>query len=422
MDFVGFDNYIEKLGKKAKLARVSISTATTGQKNDALLEISYAIEKNMAEIITQNNIDIEKARNNGMPETKIDRLMLNEPRLYSISRACVKLTTLEDPVGEIISGSVRPNGMKISKVRVPMGIVGIIYESRPNVTVDAAALCLKSGNVAILRGGKEAINTNLCLTRLMREAIVKSGLDANVIQLVEDTSREVVSQMMKANEYIDVLIPRGGAGLINAVLKEATIPVIQTGVGNCHAYVDETADIRMAVDIVNNGKCSRPSVCNALESCLVHKSVADEFLPKLKRRLDESNVEIRGCETTKMILGDSVKPATEEDYATEFLDYVICIKVVGSLAEAIDHINEYSTGHSEVIITESLFSAEEFQKMVDSAAVYVNCSTRFTDGEEFGLGAEIGISTQKLHARGPMGLKELTTTKYIVTGDGQIRE
>ena len=351
----------------------------------------------------------------------MDRLRLTPERIQGISDACIQLTNLEDPVGEIIEGSTRPNGMKISKIRVPMGVVGIIYESRPNVTVDAASLCIKSGNAAILRGGKEAICSNKVLMNTMREAVALCGFPEDIVQLVEDTSREVSTQMMQANGLIDVLIPRGGAGLIQAVVKNATLPVIETGTGNCHIYVDATADLAMAVNITDNGKTQRPSVCNALETCLVHKDVAEEFLPMLKAKLDEHQVEIRGCERTAAILGDCVVPATEQDYATEFLDYIISIKVVDSVEEAIAHVSKYSTGHSECIVTESYANARKFQEEVDSACVYVNCSTRFTDGGEFGLGAEIGISTQKLHARGPMGLKELTTMKYLICGDGQIR-
>lgn len=422
MNFINFESYIERLGKKAKSAKKSIAVATTGQKNDALLEISYALESSIDRIIEENAIDIQRARENGMSAAMIDRLTLSEARIRNIAKACVNLTNLEDPVGVIQSGSVRPNGMKIQKISVPLGVVGIIYESRPNVTVDAAALCLKSGNAVILRGGKEALNSNKILVQIMREAIARAGLDEDIIQIVSDTSREVVMEMMRLNEYIDVLVPRGGGGLINAVIENATIPVIQTGVGNCHVYVDSSADLRMAADIVYNGKCSRPSVCNAIETCLVHRDIAESFLPILKRRLDDKNVEIRGCHITRMILGNDVVSVTDDDYAKEFLDYIIAIRVVDDLAQAIEHIDTYSTGHSECIVTESLFSAEEFQRQIDAAAVYVNCSTRFTDGEEFGLGAEIGISTQKLHARGPMGLKELTTTKFLINGDGQIRE
>ena len=414
-------NYIEKLGTRAKACKTDIGTASTSQKNDALLEIAHTLRRSMAEIIEQNKVDLDNGRFANMKQSLLDRLMLDENRIENIAKACEKLVALDDPVGQIESGSVRPNGMKITKVRVPMGVVGIIYEARPNVTVDAAALCLKSGNAVILRGGKEAFNTNKILVDLMRKAIETAGFPADIIQLVEDTDRGIAIDMMQANGYIDVLVPRGGANLIKAVVKSATVPVIETGTGNCHVYVDSTADLSMAVGIVDNGKTQRPSVCNAVESCLVHKNVAEDFLPKLKKRLDKHNLEIRGCEMTSMILGDEVVPASMDDYATEFLDYIISIKVVDGLAEAIEHIQKYSTGHSECIVTESLFAAEEFQKRIDSAAVYVNCSTRFTDGEEFGLGAEIGISTQKLHARGPMGLKELTTVKFLINGNGQIR-
>ena len=422
MDYMISGDYIERIGKAAKLASKSICSATSSQKNDALNEIAYALRKCRDAILEANSTDLYHARVVKMRESLIDRLTLNETRIESIANACENLTKLSDPVGMIDEGCVRPNGMRITKTRVPMGVIGIIYESRPNVTVDAASLCLKSGNAVILRGGKEASETNKCLVKIMRAALSRVGFDEDIIQYVEDTARDAVMHLMKANEYVDVLIPRGGAGLINAVIQNATVPVIQTGVGNCHVYVDETADLRMAVDIVDNGKTSRPSVCNAVETCLVHKSVAEEFLPKLKSRLDKSNVEIRGCEITRMILGDDVIPATDEDFETEFLDYILAVRVVDDLAMAIEHIQKYSTGHSECIVTQSLFAAETFKKEIDAAAVYVNCSTRFTDGEEFGLGAEIGISTQKLHARGPMGLKELTTIKYIVEGDGQIRE
>ena len=414
-------NYIQRLATNAKECRGELANASSSQKNDALLEIAHILRRCMPKIIEQNKIDLENARNRNIKESMLDRLALDEKRIEGIANACQKLVALEDPVGQIESGSIRPNGMRITKVRVPMGVVGIIYEARPNVTVDAAALCLKSGNCVILRGGKEALNTNKMLVELMRQAVESAGFPADIIQLVEDTDRGIALDMMQANGYIDVLVPRGGANLIKAVVKNATVPVIETGTGNCHVYVDQSADLQMAVDIVDNGKTQRPSVCNAVETCLVHRNIADEFLPRLKKKLDEHNVEIRGCEMTRMILGPSVVPAMELDYATEFLDYIIAVKVVDSLGEAIEHIGKYSTGHSECIVTESLFSAEEFQKRVDSAAVYVNCSTRFTDGEEFGLGAEIGISTQKLHARGPMGLKELTTMKFLINGDGQIR-
>ena len=414
-------NYIEQLGEKALEAKRKIATASTGEKNKVLEAIAQVLLENSDAILAENEKDIANARDNGISETMVDRLRLTKERIKGIADACMELVNLEDPVGEVLQGSVRPNGMRITKVRVPMGVIGIIYESRPNVTVDAGALCLKSGNAAILRGGKEAIHSNMILVNLMQRALETSGFAKETIQLVEDTSREVSTQMMQANGYIDILIPRGGAGLIQAVVQNATVPVIETGTGNCHIYVDDSADLEMAVQITDNGKTQRPSVCNALETCLVHKDVADKFLPMLQKVFEKHQVEIRGCERTKAILGDSVVLATPQDYATEFLDYIMSIKVVDSIEEAIAHIRKYSTGHSECIITESYRHAEQFQKEIDSACVYVNCSTRFTDGGEFGLGAEIGISTQKLHVRGPMGLKELTTMKYLINGSGQIR-
>ena len=414
--------YIQDLGSKAKACKSRIATASTMEKNDALAEIAFVLRRCKAEIIEANAIDLQNARARKMSESLIDRLTLNEDRIEGMAQACEKLSALPDPVGEVVSGSTRPNGMSIRKVRVPIGVIGIIYEARPNVTVDAAILCLKSGNCCILRGGKEAINSNMILVELMRKAVSCAGLDHDVIQLVSNTDRELAVDMMKANGYIDLLIPRGSAGLINAVVQNATVPVIETGTGNCHVYVDQSADLKMAVDIVDNGKTQRPSVCNAVETCLVHKSVAEKFLPMLKTRLDEHNVEIRGDEITAYILGrENVTPADEDDYATEFLDYILAVRVVDDFAQALEHIEKYSTGHSECIVTESLFAATEFQKRVDAAAVYVNCSTRFTDGDMFGLGAEIGISTQKMHARGPMGLKQLTSSKYIIYGNGQIR-
>lgn len=414
-------NYIDELGQRAVAAKSGIAAASTLKKNEILTEIAKVLCRNIAIILEENEKDIARAEQNGISEVMIDRLRLSTERINLIADACIQLVALEDPIGEVLEGSVRPNGMQITKVRVPMGVVGIIYESRPNVTVDAAALCIKSGNAAILRGGKEAIHSNKVLMRLMQQAIESCGLAGETVQLVEDTSRETSRAMMKANKYIDLLIPRGGAGLIQTIVQNATVPVIETGTGNCHIYVDSTADLAMAVDITDNGKTQRPSVCNALESCLVHRSVAEKFLPMLKERLDAHQVELRGCERTAQILGDCVVPATEEDYAREFLDYIMSVKVVASIDEAIAHINKYTTGHSECIITESYNHARQFQQEVDAACVYVNCSTRFTDGGEFGLGAEIGISTQKLHVRGPMGLRELTTMKYLITGDGQIR-
>ncbi len=415
-------NYIEVLGTNAKKARGELAAAMTTQKNEALLEISHILRRSVDKIIEENAKDIKNAKEKGISEAMIDRLTLNEKRIENIANACEYLTKLDDPVGMVDGGGVRPNGIKVIKTRVPIGTIGIIYEARPNVTVDAAALCLKSGNAVILRGGSVAYYSNKCLVDLMRIAVERAGFNPDIIQLVENTAREVATMMMKANGYIDVLIPRGGAGLIDNVIKNATVPVIETGKGNCHIYIDESADLDMAVKVTDNAKTQRPSVCNAIETCLVHRTVAERFLLKLKKELDKHNVEIRGCNLTKMILGDCVKDVTEEDYATEYDDYILAVRVVDDFYQAIEHITQYSTGHSECIITESLYAAEEFQKRIDAAAVYVNCSTRFTDGEEMGLGAEIGISTQKLHTRGPMGLKELTTIKWLISGNGQIRE
>lgn len=414
-------NYAETLGSRAKACRKAAATASTAEKNAALAAISAALREGVDIILDANNADLIAARENGMSEAMQDRLRLTADRINGIADGVDDVIKLEDPIGEVISGSVRPNGMSITKVRVPLGTIAIIFESRPNVTVDAAVLCLKSGNAVILRGGKEAFNSNRCLCSIMRSALAKVGLPEDLIQFVEDTSREVSNELMRCSDYIDVLIPRGGAGLIRACKQNATVPVIETGTGNCHVFVDETADLPMAVSIVNNGKTRRVSVCNAVESLLVHENIAEEFLPMIKAKLDEKHVEIRGCERTKAILGDSVVPAAEEDYATEFLDYIISVKVVKSLDEAIGHIDRYTTHHSECIVTNDLANAERFQKEIDAAAVYVNVSTAFTDGGMFGLGAEIGISTQKLHARGPMGLRELTSMKFLIGGNGQIR-
>ena len=414
-------NYAETLGSRAKACRKAAATASTAEKNAALAAISTALRESIDVILDSNEADLIAARENGMSEAMQDRLRLTADRINGIADGVDDVIKLEDPIGEVISGSVRPNGMSITKVRVPLGTIAIIFESRPNVTVDAAVLCLKSGNAVILRGGKEAFNSNRCLCSIMRSALAKVGLPEDLIQFVEDTSREVSNELMRCSDYIDVLIPRGGAGLIRACKQNATVPVIETGTGNCHVFVDETADLPMAVSIVNNGKTRRVSVCNAVESLLVHENIAEEFLPMIKAKLDEKHVEIRGCERTKAILGDSIVPAAEEDYATEFLDYIISVKVVKSLAEAIEHIDKYTTHHSECIVTNNLANAERFQKEIDAAAVYVNVSTAFTDGGMFGLGAEIGISTQKLHARGPMGLRELTSMKFLIGGNGQIR-
>lgn len=415
-------NYAEKLGVNARNAQIAINSADTALKNKALKAVAENLIDKTDYIIQQNMTDLENAKANGMSVSMQDRLKLTPERIKGMADGVLKIVELTDPVGQITEGYTRPNGLQIIKTKVPLGVIGIIFESRPNVTVDASALCLKSGNAVILRGGKEAINSNKCLCGIMREAVEKSGLPADIIQLVEDTSRETASDMMKLNRYIDVLIPRGGAGLINAVINQATVPVIQTGVGNCHVYVDESADIEMAVNIADNAKTQRPSVCNAIESLLVHKNIADEFLKKIAERYKKHSVEIYGDIATKSILGNDISDATETEYAKEFNDYKIAVKVVENIDEAIAHIRKYGTGHSECIVTESLENARKFQTQVDAAAVYVNASTRFTDGGEFGLGAEIGISTQKLHTRGPMGLSELTTVKYLVNGNGQIRE
>lgn len=413
--------YIETLGSNAVKVKKILAVADTGKKNAALAKISRALIENSDKIIEANQKDLAAARENGMSVSMQDRLMLNEDRIKGIASAVDELIKLEDPIGKVDNGSVRPNGMRITKIRVPMGIIGMIYESRPNVTADAATLCLKTGNAVILRGGKEAYNSNKCICETMREAVEKAGFPKDIIQFVDDTTREVTTELMKCDKYLDLLIPRGGAGLIKAVTKNATVPVIETGTGNCHLYVDESADIEMAVNITDNAKTQRPSVCNAIETLLVHKNIAEKFLPAVKKKLDEHNVEIRGCADTKRILGDCVVPATEEDYATEFGDYIIAVRVVDDISQAIEHIAEYSTGHSECIVTNDLSNANKFKSEVDSACVYVNASTRFTDGGMFGFGAEIGISTQKLHARGPMGLYEITTNKYLIDGNGQVR-
>lgn len=414
-------SYTEELGIKAKAAETAIASAGTMLKNKALAAISKALIENQELIMAENAKDIAAAKANGMSEAMQDRLKLDEKRIAGMAKGVDELIALNDPIGEVIEGFVRPNGLRITKMRVPLGVIGIIFESRPNVTVDAAALCLKTGNAVILKGGKEAINSNICLGSIMRNAIAEAGLPADVIQVVESTSRETTNELMKLNQYLDVLIPRGSGRLIQAVVNTATVPVIETGTGNCHVYVDSSADAEMAVDIVDNGKTQRPSVCNAVESLLIHKDCAEKILPMIAERLDKHNVKFYGCSRTAEILGNRVENATDEEYATEFLDYVISVKVVEDIDEAIAHIGRFGTKHSECIVTKSLENAEKFQKMVDAAAVYVNASTRFTDGGEFGFGAEIGISTQKLHARGPMGLKELTTVKYLINGNGQIR-
>lgn len=414
-------SYTEELGKKAKAAETGISAASTSLKNSALAAISKALLENADEIIAENMKDLQAANENGMSEAMKDRLKLDKNRISAMAKGIEKLIALNDPIGGIIEGFTRPNGLRILKTRVPLGVIGIIYESRPNVTVDAAVLCLKAGNAVILKGGKEAVNSNICLGAIMRRAVESVGLPVDIIQVVENTSRETTNELMRLNKYLDVLIPRGSDRLIQAVVNTATVPVIETGTGNCHVYVDASADLDMAVNITDNGKTQRPSVCNAIESLLIHKDCAAQFLPMIAERFKSHNVKIYGCDRTIEILGSTVEKATEKEYASEFLDYVIAVKVVDNIDEAISHIRRFGTKHSECIVTKSLENAEKFQLNVDAAAVYVNASTRFTDGEEFGFGAEIGISTQKLHARGPMGLNELTTVKYLINGNGQIR-
>ncbi len=406
--------------KNAKTASKFLSTSHQTLKNYALLNIADELIKNSDYICKENERDLAKAKDNGISDVMLDRLRLTPERIEGIADGVRKIVALPDPVGEVVSMTKRPNGLMIGKKRVPLGVVGVIYESRPNVTVDTAALCLKSSNAVVLRGGSEAFYSNLALSNIMKNAIEKAGLPKDAITFVEDTSRDIATQMMRLNEYIDVLIPRGGAGLIKAVVNNATIPVIETGVGNCHIYVDDECDFDMAVKIIINAKTSRPSVCNAIETVLINKNIDDTFYKMLEDALNEKTVEIRACEYTKSKM-PSAKDATDEDYATEFLDYILAIKSVDSIDEAISHIDMYGTKHSEAIITDSYKKANKFQESVDAAAVYVNASTRFTDGFEFGFGAEIGISTQKIHARGPMGLNELTTFKYIIQGDGQIR-
>ena len=411
---------LEIMGAKAKESSRFLMTAGS-KKDEALNAIAKALRENADKIIKANNIDIENGEKAGLTKSLLDRLKLTGDRINGMADGVSEVASLADPVGRVLDGRTLKNGLQIEKVTIPMGVIGIIFEARPNVTSDAAALCLKAGSAVILRGGKEAINSNKAIAKIMRDAIEGAGLPRDCVSLVEDTTRQSATELMQLSEYLDVLIPRGGAGLIKSVVENAKVPVIETGVGNCHVYVDKSADIDMAKSIIFNAKTSRPSVCNAIETVLVHKDIAEKALPEIKAELDKMNVEIRGCERTREILGESVVPATENDYAIEFLDYILAVKVVDSLDDALAHIAKYSTGHSESIITSDYESANKFTACVDSAAVYVNASTRFTDGGEFGLGAEIGISTQKLHARGPMGLNELTSSKFIIRGNGQIR-
>ena len=410
---------ILEIAKNAKQASLKLGVLTTGQKNAALMEIADALEANASYIISENEKDIAAAKSNGMSSALIDRLKLDISRIQGMAKGVREVCALEDPIGETICGFTRPNGLDIIKKRVPLGVIGIIYEARPNVTSDAISLCIKTGNAVILKGGKEAIHSNSAIMDISKNAAKNAGLPDGGMELIRDTSREATQYLMKLNGFVDILIPRGGAGLINAVVQNATVPVIQTGVGNCHIYIDESADLDMAKNIVINAKTQRPAVCNAAESLLVHRATADKFIPQIFDEFNRLGVELRG--DAEVLQYCDAKPAVEEDYSTEYLDLIMSAKIVDGIDEAIEHINRYGTKHSECIVTRNYDSAKKFQAMVDAAAVYVNASTRFTDGGEFGFGAEIGISTQKLHARGPMGLKELTTYKYLINGSGQIR-
>ena len=408
-------------GQKAKEAASIVGNLSTGEKNKGLLAMADYLIKYRDFIIEANKIDLQEAVNRGTSKTMLDRLALDEKRIEGMANGLRQVASLPDPVGEVVSMWTRPNGLQIGQKRVAMGVIGIIYEARPNVTSDAAGLCFKAGSAVILRGGKEAIYSNKAIVKVLIEALKSINLPENCIQLVEDTSREVATEMMRLNEYIDVLIPRGGAGLIKAVVNNATVPVIETGTGNCHIYVDEECDFEMAKNIIINAKTSRPSVCNAAEKLLVNEKIAEDFMPFILKELRDNGVEVRGDESA-IKYDNSIALADEEEWYNEYLDYKIGVKVVKDIDEAIKHINRFSSGHSEAIVTKSYESSQIFLQRVNSAAVYVNASTRFTDGEEFGFGAEIGISTQKLHARGPMGLKELTTIKYIIYGSGQTRK
>ena len=411
---------LNEIGRLAKAAQPSLQKADSDAKNQVLHRAAELLVEQSDFLLKENEKDMEAGRQNGMPEGLLDRLLLTEERVKQMAEGLYQLEQLEDPIGEVLSMKKRPNGLLIGQKRVPLGVVGIIYEARPNVTADAFGLCFKTGNAVILKGGKDAIHSNMAIVKVLRLALQEKGFPEAAVTLIEDTSRETTTAFMKLREYVDVLIPRGSAGLIRAVVENSTIPVIETGTGNCHIYVDETADLDMAVDIIFNAKTQRIGVCNACESLVIHEKVLDELMPKLKARLDEKQVEIRGDEKVYGSI-DGIVPATEEDYGTEYLAYILSAKTVSSLDEAIAHINRYNTGHSEAIITNDYSHAQRFLDEIDAAAVYVNASTRCTDGFEFGFGAEIGISTDKLHARGPMGADELTSYKYLVRGDGQIR-
>lgn len=411
---------LTEIGKRVKNASVPLAVASTEDKNRILKAIANALRENCDKILEANALDLKNGRENGMAESLLDRLMLNADRIEGMAQGIEGVISLPDPVGRVLWETERPNGMKIQRVSTPLGVIGIIYEARPNVTSDAAALSIKSGNAAILRGGKEAFNSNSAIMDIMRDAISNEGFNPDIVELVRDTSRESANALMRMNGYIDILIPRGSAKLINAVVQNATVPVIETGAGNCHVYIDEFADIDMAVEIVNNAKTRRISVCNTAESLLIHKNIAELALIAIKAKLDEKNVILYGDEVACAICPD-IEKATEEDWATEYLDYKMSVKIVSSVDEANEHIRKYSTNHSESIVTENIENAEKFMNSVDSAAVYHNVSTAFTDGGEFGFGAEIGISTQKLHARGPLGLPQLNTFKYKIYGNGQVR-
>lgn len=411
---------LNEIGMRAKAAEQPLRTLGRTTKDAALLKAAEELIAKTDMLLAANEQDIRKGEENGMRPGMIDRLRLTPERILGMAEGLRQLAGMDDPIGEVIGMKRRPNGLLIGQQRVPLGVIGIIYESRPNVTADAFGLCFKAGNAVILKGGSDALQSNIAIVQVIRDALASCSVTPDAIQLIEDTDRETTAAFMKLNEYVDVLIPRGGAGLIRAVVNNSTIPVIETGTGNCHIYVDESADLTMAVDIIFNAKTQRIGVCNACESLVVHEHVLDKLLPALKARLDEKQVELRGDTPVCQVLPDA-KAATEEDWGTEYLDYILSIKTVSSLDEAITHINRYNTGHSEAIITQDYANAQRFLNEIDAAAVYVNASTRFTDGFEFGFGAEIGISTQKLHARGPMGLLALTSTKYIIYGNGQVR-
>ena len=414
-------DYLESLGKRAKAASVKLNVLDATKKNLGLRAAARALVRESEAIINANRLDLDEAVANGMSDALLDRLKLDEDRIKAMASGLEEITGLKEPIGEIIENNTRPNGLRIMKVRVPMGVIGIIYESRPNVTADAFGLCFKTGNAVILRGGSDAINSNKAIVNVISRALENEKLPGDAVLLVEDTSRQTATEFMKMNEYMDLLIPRGGAGLIRSVVSNATVPVIETGTGNCHIYVDDEADLDMALNIIDNAKTQRMGVCNACESLVVHKTVAEEFIPRVYERLSSKDVEIRGSREAVEI-SPGIKNATDEDYATEYLGPVISLKVVDNLDQAIEHINRNTTHHSEAIITRNRDHAERFMNEIDAACVYMNASTRFTDGNEFGLGAEIGISTQKFHARGPMGLEAITSYKYVIYGNGQIRE